>query len=169
MRSWYALAVSPLLLLGCPARESSSTAGTSTAAPAASSAAPGLAPQTTLAPLSDTPTATATGTGPAVATGAIAPKPKPSVAGSAAGTTPAGNTNAVRIKQCCDALRKSTATLAPASTEAQTVTQAATLCDGVAAAVTGPATIGQAPEFAPVRQLLQSMQGKSIPAVCQSL
>jgi len=173
MRSWYVLAFSPLLLLGCPAKESSSTSGASTAsaAPAASSAAPDLAPQTSLAPLSDTSTATATGaagTGPAAATGAVLAKPKPSATGSAASAT-AGSTNALRIKQCCDALRKSSATLAPASTEAQTVMQAVALCDGIAAAVTAPATAGQAPEFAPVRPLLQSIQGKSVPAVCQGL
>ncbi len=182
MRSWYVLAFPPLLLLGCPAKESSSTAGagaTSTA-PAASSAAPGLAPQTTLAPLSDTPTATATGTAgtePAAPTGAaVSPNPKASATGAAASAAAAGAsaaaagaTNALRIKQCCDALRKTTATLAPASTEAQTVLQAVALCDGIAAAVTGPATVGQAPEFAPVRPLLQSIQGKSVPAGCQGL
>ncbi len=73
-------------------------------------------------------------------------------------------TNQLRIKQCCNALRSQAKTMGN-SPEAMQITQAATLCDGVVLAV-GNQKGGQAPEFAPVRQMLT---GKTIPAVCKGL
>lgn len=79
-------------------------------------------------------------------------------------TGPAVNPNQLRIKQCCNALRTQAKSLGTAPEAAQ-VQQAAVLCDGVSMAVTSTSA-GQAPEFAPVRQMLI---GKTLPPLCQGL
>jgi hypothetical protein len=74
------------------------------------------------------------------------------------------NTNQLRAKQCCAALRSQAKTLG-ASPEANMLIGFAATCDTLAVQV-GPTAGGQAPEFAPLRQMLK---GHNIPAVCQGL
>jgi hypothetical protein len=67
------------------------------------------------------------------------------------------NTNQLRVKQCCNDLRK---TVGTDPMFAALLTQ----CDAIAAQV--GAGGGKAPELAP---LLQMLKGKTIPPVCQGL
>ena len=133
----------PLVLLGCPKKDS----------PPVVEAGPAPTPTPTqteavLAPLDDD--------GGADAADADAAKPR--------WTGPSLNTNQVRIKQCCNALRGQAKSLGTAPEAAQ-VAQAAAICD-VASMNVGSTAAGQAPEFAPVRQMLA---GKTLPPVCQGL
>jgi hypothetical protein len=77
---------------------------------------------------------------------------------------PSGNTNQVRARQCCAALR-SQAKQMGASPEANMVMGIALQCDVVAAQI-GPTAGGQAPELAPLRNMLK---GRTMPPVCQGL
>jgi hypothetical protein len=74
------------------------------------------------------------------------------------------NTNQSRAKQCCSAIRAQAKQLG-ASPEANMLLGIATTCDQLAVQV-GPTSGGQAPELAPLRQMLK---GKTMPAVCQGL
>ena len=74
------------------------------------------------------------------------------------------STNQLRAKQCCTALRTQAKALGN-SPEAQQLLSIAAMCDGVAVQI-GPTSGGQAPELAPLRQILQ---GKSVPPLCQGL
>jgi len=74
------------------------------------------------------------------------------------------NTNQARAKQCCAAIRAQAKQLG-ASPEANMLMGIATTCDTLAVQV-GPTSGGQAPELAPLRQMLK---GKTMPAVCQGL
>jgi hypothetical protein len=71
-------------------------------------------------------------------------------------TGPGMNTNQLRAKQCCNALR------AQAGTDPM-LKSLAGQCDGMAAQL---GSAGNAPEFAGVRSLLK---GKNMPAICQGL
>jgi hypothetical protein len=70
------------------------------------------------------------------------------------------NPNQLKIKACCDAVRKQAHAMGN-SPEAFQVTAMATMCDTFAAQV-GPQ--GNAPEFNQVRQILKSV---ALPAACQ--
>jgi hypothetical protein len=72
---------------------------------------------------------------------------------------PAGNTNVLRLKQCCGQLRIQAKALG-ASPEAGLLTQAAAQCDGLAAQA---GTSGNAPELGILRTALA---GRNIPPVC---
>jgi len=72
-----------------------------------------------------------------------------------------GGTNALRIKQCCNAMRKQ-ATNMGASPEANIVLGLAAQCDLVAAQAAG----GTAPEFGAFRQMIS---GRTLPAACSGL
>lgn len=74
------------------------------------------------------------------------------------------NTNQARAKQCCAAIRAQAKQLG-ASPEANMLLGLATTCDQLAVQV-GPTSGGQAPELAPLRQMLK---GKNMPAICQGL
>lgn len=133
----------PLVLLGCPKKE----------VPVVVDAAPAptptpIATETQLTPLEEDAGDDASDASDA--------KPK--------WTGPAANPNQVRIKQCCNAIRGQAKSLGT-SPEAAQLVQAAVMCDGISIAVTSTGA-GQAPEFAPVRQMLT---GKSIPPICQGL
>ncbi len=73
-------------------------------------------------------------------------------------TGPGLNTNQLRAKQCCNALK------AQAGTD-PSLTAIVGMCEAVAAQL-GPSAGGQAPEFAAVRNMLK---GHNLPAVCQGL
>lgn len=85
-------------------------------------------------------------------------------AGKPKWTGPVLNANQIRAKQCCDALRKQAKSMGN-SPEAMNINNAAIFCDQAAMSL-GPTAGGQAPELAPMRQMLQ---GKTIPPVCQGL
>jgi hypothetical protein len=70
----------------------------------------------------------------------------------------ASNTNQIRAKQCCAALK------AQAGTD-PSLAAIVGMCNAVAAQL-GPSTGGQAPEFAAVRNMLK---GHNMPAICQGL
>ena len=74
------------------------------------------------------------------------------------------NTNQMRAKQCCAALRSQAKQLG-ASPEANMLLGFAATCDQLAVQV-GPTAGGQAPELEPLRQMLK---GKTMPGVCQGL
>jgi hypothetical protein len=80
------------------------------------------------------------------------------------GTGTGLNTNQVRAKQCCAALRSQAKQLG-ASPEANMILTFAATCDQLAVQV-GPTSSGQAPELAPLRQMLK---GRNMPPVCQGL
>lgn len=154
-------------LTGCPKNESTTTVDAASSAPAASVS------QVTLAPL-DTGSATATasttapvptlGTPPAQ-TG-IALKPPsldgsfPIPTGSAKPTATATPAAQAQFKQCCAALHKQSQQQSP---QAAQLAQAATMCDGLAAAMAGAPTM---PQLDQVKTLLQ---GVPMPPVCQGL
>lgn len=71
------------------------------------------------------------------------------------------NTNAARVKQCCNAIRGQAKNLG-ASPEATLMMGVALQCDLVAAQVAG----GSAPEFSQVRQMLK---GRTLPAACSGM
>ena len=70
------------------------------------------------------------------------------------------NSNQLKIKACCDAVRKQARAMGN-SPEANQLVSMAAMCDMVAAQV-GPQ--GNAPEFNQVRQILKSV---ALPAACQ--
>jgi hypothetical protein len=72
-----------------------------------------------------------------------------------------GGTNAARIKQCCNAMRKQ-ATNMGASPEANIVVGLAAQCDMLAAQAAG----GTAPEFGAFRQMIS---GRTLPSACSGL
>jgi hypothetical protein len=74
-------------------------------------------------------------------------------------TGPGGNTNVLRLKQCCGQLRIQAKALG-ASPEAGFLTQAAAQCDGLAAQA---GASGNAPELGILRTALA---GRNIPPVC---
>lgn len=132
----------PLVLLGCPKTKEVADTGP----------APIPTPTTTetiLAPLVED-------AGSDEAGDADAAKPKY--------TGPILNTNQIRAKQCCTALRGQAKSLG-SSPEAAQLTQMAVMCDTLAVQI-GPTSKGQAPELAPLRTMLQ---GKTIPPMCQGL
>jgi hypothetical protein len=133
----------PLMLLGCPSKPVADAGPAPTPTPTPTPS------ETVLAPLVEDSGADEAGD-------ADAAKPKY--------TGPVLNTNQVRAKQCCSALRNQAKSLG-SSPEAAQLTQYATLCDSLAMQV-GPTSTGQAPELAPLRTMLQ---GKTIPPVCQGL
>jgi len=134
----------PLALLGCPKDKPAPDSG-----PAPAPTPTPTPSETVLAPLVED-------AGDDGGADADAAKPKY--------TGPVLNTNQVRVKQCCSALRAQAKSLGT-SPEAAQITQYATLCDTLAIQV-GPTSTGQAPELAPLRTMLQ---GKTIPPVCQGL
>jgi hypothetical protein len=90
----------------------------------------------------------------------------PDAAGDVAAPKPRGNyapvnTNAARIKQCCNALRNKAKALGTAP-EAAYITGVAVQCDVFAAQIGG----GTAPEFAQIRAMLK---GQTIPAACAGM
>ncbi len=135
----------PLSLLGCPKKDP----------PAVQDAAPAPTP---------TPTPTPTDTQTSLTVLDVDSGPDVVEAGPIKYVGPAVNPNQVRIKQCCNALRAQAKSLGTAPEAAQ-MQQAAAMCDGVSMAVTSTGA-GQAPEFAPVRQMLA---GKTLPPLCQGL
>ncbi|HEX7600408.1 MAG TPA: hypothetical protein VF316_02340 [Polyangiaceae bacterium] len=137
-------AVLPLVLLGCPKKD----VPTVDAAPAPTPTPTPTQTETNLTPLDEDAGSDASDASDA--------KPK--------WTGPAVNPNQLRIRQCCNAIRTQAKSLGT-SPEAAQMVQAAAMCDGVSMAVTSTGA-GQAPEFAPVRQMLA---GKSIPPICQGL
>jgi hypothetical protein len=88
--------------------------------------------------------------------GSDAPAPKPR------GNYTPTNTNAARIKACCNAMRTQAKGMG-SSPEANLVLQAATACDMVALQATAT---GTAPEFAQVRTMLK---GRVLPNACQGM
>jgi hypothetical protein len=72
-----------------------------------------------------------------------------------------GGTNAARIKQCCNGMRKQAAGMG-ASPEANIVIGLAAQCDLLAAQAAG----GTAPEFGAFRQMIS---GRTLPAACSGL
>jgi hypothetical protein len=72
-----------------------------------------------------------------------------------------GGTNAARIRQCCNAMRKQ-ATNMGASPEANIVIGLAAQCDLLAAQAAG----GTAPEFGAFRQMIS---GRTLPSACSGL
>jgi hypothetical protein len=72
-----------------------------------------------------------------------------------------GGTNAARIKQCCNGMRKQASGMGP-SPEANILMGLAAQCDMVAAQAAG----GTAPEFGVLRQMLT---GRTIPAACSGM
>ena len=135
--------VLPVALLGCPKKE----------VPVVVDAAPAPTPTPTVTETNLTPLDEDAGSDASDASDA---KPK--------WTGPAVNPNQLRIKQCCNAIRTQAKSLGT-SPEAAQMVQAAAMCDGVSMAVTSTGA-GQAPEFAPVRQMLA---GKQLPPLCQGL
>jgi hypothetical protein len=87
--------------------------------------------------------------------GTDAPPPKPRGPGGG------GNTNAARIKQCCNALRSQAKNMG-GSPEANIVVGLAAQCDLIAIQAAG----GTAPEFAQLRSMLK---GRTIPAACSGM
>jgi hypothetical protein len=73
-------------------------------------------------------------------------------------TGPGLNTNQLRAKQCCNALKQQAGT-------DPTLMGVVAVCNSFAAQL-GPSAGGQAPEFAAVRSMLK---GHNMPAVCQGL
>ncbi len=155
------------VLTGCPKNES-----TTTTVDAASSAPAASVSQVTLAPL-DTGAATASASATSTAPTATLGTPpahsgvvlKPGDAGlpaiptatSTAQATPAAQ---AQLKQCCAALHKQSQQHSP---QAPQLAQAATMCDGLAAAMAGAPTM---PQLDQVKMLLQ---GVPMPPVCQGL
>ena len=84
--------------------------------------------------------------------------PAPALHGGTAG---GGGTNAARIRQCCNGMRKQASGLGP-SPEANILVGLAAQCDLIAAQASG----GTAPEFGILRQMLS---GRTIPAACSGL
>src|SRR5207237_5734129 len=76
-------------------------------------------------------------------------------------TGPAMNTNQLRIKECCSAMRAQAKTMGPSSPEGFQLNALAAQCDLIAAQV-GP--LGTAPEFNQLRQMLKSIK---LPVACQ--
>jgi hypothetical protein len=72
-----------------------------------------------------------------------------------------GGTNAARIRQCCNAMRKQAANMG-ASPEANIVVGLAGQCDLLAAQAAG----GTAPEFGAFRQMIS---GRTLPSACSGL
>jgi hypothetical protein len=87
-------------------------------------------------------------------TGPAAPPPRGGGGGG-------GGTNAARIKQCCNGMRKQAAGMGP-SPEANIVLGLAMQCDMIAAQAAG----GTAPEFGAFRQMIS---GRTLPAACSGL
>jgi hypothetical protein len=77
------------------------------------------------------------------------------------GTAGGGGTNAARIRQCCNGMRKQATGLGP-SPEANILVGLAVQCDLIAAQAAG----GTAPEFGVLRQMLS---GRTLPAACGGL
>jgi hypothetical protein len=153
-----------LLLLGCPKADPVADGG----AASSGSVAPGSS-NVTLAPIDDTavtatPSVTATPTfaphATAMTTGTGIPMGLPTGTlrppGTASGAPPAGG--ATQFRACCNALRKQ-AQQQPA--QAVQLTQAASMCDGLVAAM---GNTGAAPQL---EQLTPLLQGMPLPPVCQ--
>ncbi|MEO8875066.1 MAG: hypothetical protein ABI461_05720 [Polyangiaceae bacterium] len=102
---------------------------------------------TTLTPLDDTPDAGEPDTG-------VDAGKKP--------TGPFQTASQSHVKQCCSALHAQ----AKAMSNDPTLTSFAVMCDGLAPQV-GPSSGAQAPELAPLRQMLKGKP--TIPAICQGL
>jgi hypothetical protein len=130
----------PALVLGCPKKP----------VPVDIDSGPAPIPTptqtTTLTPLDDTPDADV----PDVVEAGKKP------------TGPGQTASQAHVKQCCTALH----TQAKAMNNDPTLTSVAVMCDGLAPQV-GPSSGGQAPELAPLRQLLKGKP--TIPAICQGL
>jgi hypothetical protein len=136
--------VLPLAVVGCPDKNK----GTPDTGPAPSATPTPTPTETALAPLVEDAGEDVVDAGPDVKKY----------------TGPGMNTNQLRVKQCCNALRNQAKSMGTAP-EAANLTSAAALCDQLAMGV-GPSTQGQIPELAPLRQMLQ---GKTIPPLCQGL
>jgi len=85
----------------------------------------------------------------------------PAAPGHHGGGGGGGGTNAARIKQCCNGMRKQAAGMGP-SPEANIVIGLAAQCDLLAAQAAG----GTAPEFGAFRQMIS---GRTLPAACSGL
>lgn len=134
----------PIFLLGCPKKDTP----TQDAAPAPTPTPTPSQTDTVLAPLEDDAGADADASD--------AAKPK--------WTGPGLSATQLHVKQCCTALRNQAKTMGN-SPEAAQINQAAVLCDQAAMAL-GPSAGAQAPELAPMRQMLA---GKTVPPICQGL
>jgi len=150
-----------LVLLGCPKSNETADAG----APAASTSAAPPASQVTLAPLDETVSApTASSTPPLVtttthpvATATGTATAKPTTTASAKPATPSAQ---AQLRQCCAAIRKQPTQDPNQSLQLQ---QAATLCDGLVAAMAG------APNMPALDGVKAMLAGVQLPPVCQGL
>jgi hypothetical protein len=79
-------------------------------------------------------------------------------------TGPGMTTNQARARQCCNALRAEAKRMG-ASPEAAQLNGLAGMCDTFAMQL-GPTRGGEAPELAPLRQMLK---GRTLPAACSGL
>jgi hypothetical protein len=89
------------------------------------------------------------------------PETGPSAPVARGGGGGGGGTNAARIKQCCNGMRKQATGLGP-SPEANILLGLAVQCDLIAAQAAG----GTAPEFGAFRQMIS---GRTLPAACSGL
>ena len=151
-----------VVLLGCPKSSETADAG----APAASTSAAPPASQVTLAPLDETVSApTASSTPPLVTTthpvATATTKPTTTVvATTTASAKPATPSAQAQLRQCCAAIRKQPTQDANQSLQLQ---QAATLCDGLVAAMAG------APNMPALDGVKAMLAGVQLPPVCQGL
>ena len=152
-----------VVLLGCPKSSETADAG----APAASTSAAPPASQVTLAPLDETVSApTASSTPPLVTTtthpvATATTKPTTTVvATTTASAKPATPSAQAQLRQCCAAIRKQPTQDPNQQLQLQ---QAATLCDGLLAAMAG------APNMPALDGVKAMLAGVQLPPVCQGL